>query len=101
MVGSLFPKQSINLLFDKAAKVKLSAKGILDSQSMSFRLFLTLLHWLKELSFMPPDSALFEQLKQSLSLSFVASSVSLATFFQAKRREGVLSHFPSHVGLHI
>ena len=28
------------------------------------------------------------------------SSAALATYFQAKRREGVLSHFPSHVGLH-
>ena len=103
LVGSLSTKRSINLSFDEAAKVKSLVKGLLDSQSMSFWLFSTLLHWLKELGFVPPDPTLFEQIVQSLSLSFVgaaSSSAALATYFQAKRREGVLSHFPSHVGLH-
>ena len=53
---------------------------------------------------MPPDSALFEQLRQAFSLSVVNSascSAALATYFQAKRWEGVLSHFPVHVGLHL
>ena len=75
----------------------------MDSQSFAFWLLSTLLHWLKELSFVPPDSALFAQLIQSLSLFLVSASTSsctLASYLQAKRREGVLSHFPSHVGLH-
>ena len=39
--------------------------------------------------------------KASLSLVNVASvSANLATFFQAKHREGVHNHFPLHVGLH-
>ena len=52
---------------------------------------------------MPPDSALFAQLIQSLSLSLVSASTlscALASYMQAKRREGVLSHFLSHVGTH-
>ena len=103
LVGSFFSKLSINLSFDEAAKVKSLARGILDAQSISFWLFLTLLHWLKELGFVPSDPALFEQLVQPLSMSFVgesSSAASLATFFQAKRRKGVLSYFPSHVGIH-
>ena len=96
-------KRSLSLSFDETAKVESLAKGLLDSQSMSFWRFSALLHWLKELGFVPPDPALFEQLVQSLSLSFVgaaSSSAVLATYFQAKHREGVLSHFPLHVGLH-
>ena len=52
---------------------------------------------------MPPDPALFEQLVQALSLSLVgsaSSSAALATYFLAKWREGVLSHFRAHMGLH-
>ena len=103
LVGSLFSRRFINLSFDEAAKVASLAKGLLDSHSMSFWLFLTLLHWLRELGFVPLDSALFEQLVQLLSLPFIgasSSSAALATFFQAKHCEGVLSHFPLHVGLH-
>ena len=80
-------KRSLNLSFDEAAKVESLANGLLDSQSMSFWLLSALLHWLKELGFVPPDPALFEQLVQALSLSFVgaaSSSASLATYFQAK-----------------
>ena len=47
--------------------------------------------------------AFFGQLVQEVSGSLVtaASSASgLAAFMLAKRREGVLSHFPSHVGPH-
>ena len=103
LVGNLSLKRSLNLSFDEAAKVESLTKGFLDSQSMSFWLLSALLHWLKELGFTPPDPVLFEQLVQALSLSFVgvvSSSASLATYFQAKCREGVLSHFLSHVGLH-
>ena len=52
---------------------------------------------------MPPDAALFAQLIQSLSLVLVnasSSSTSLAIYLQAKRKKGVLAHFPSHIGIH-
>ena len=72
-------------------------KGLIDSQSMSFWLFSTLLLWFKELGFVHLDAALFEQLVQSLSLSLVnVTSVfaNVATFFQAKCREGGTQPFP-------
>ena len=93
----------ISFSFDEAAKVESLTKGQLDSFSLSFWLFSTVLHWFKELGFTPPDPALYEQLVQSLSLSFVSfasSSAALAMYFQAKRQEGVLSHFLARVGLH-
>ena len=52
---------------------------------------------------MPPDPALFGRLVQEMSGSMVSSasnSAALATFMAAKRRDGILSHFPSHVGAH-
>ena len=51
---------------------------------------------------MSPDTSLFAHLIQNLSLALVnaSSSASLAAYVQAKRREGVLSYFPSHVGIH-
>ena len=58
---------------------------------------------MKELGFEAPDPNLFGQLVQEVlgSLLTAASSASgLAVFMLAKRREGVLSHFPSHVGAH-
>ena len=63
--------------------------------------FSTLLHWLKGLGFEAPDPSLFGQLVQEVSGSLVTAANSasgLAAFMLAKRREGVLSHFPSHVG---
>ena len=33
-------------------------------------------------------------------MSASTSSCALASYIQAKRREGILSHFPSHVGTH-
>ena len=65
--------------------------------------FSALLHWLKELGFEAPDPALFGQLVQEVSGSLVTAANSasgLAAFMLAKRREGVLSHFPLHVGTH-
>ena len=50
-----------------------------------------------------PDPSLFGQLVQEASGSLVTAANSasgLATFMLAKRREGVLSHFPLHVGAH-
>ena len=98
LVGILSSKRSLSFLFDEAAKVESLAKGLLDSHLMSFWLFSTSLHCLKELCFVPPDPALFEQLVQALSLFLVGSASSSAAL--AKRREWVLSHFPVHVGLH-
>ena len=102
LVGILSSKRSHCFSFDEAAKVESLAKGLLDSHSISFWLFSAFLHWLKELGFVPPDPTLFEQLVQVLSLSLVGSvsSAALATYFQAKRWEGVLNHFCAHVGLH-
>ena len=87
LVGSLSAKRSVNLSFDEAAKVESLVKGLTDLQSISFWLFSTFLHWLKELGFVPRDAALFEQLVQSLSLSLVnvvSVLANFATFFQAK-----------------
>ena len=73
--------------------------GMLAAQSSGF-FFSALLHWLKELGFETPDPSLFGQLVQEVSGSLVTaanSSSGLAAFMLAKRREGVLSHFPSHV----
>ena len=103
MVGNLSSSRSINFCFDEAAKVESLLKGIMESQSLAFWLLSAPLHWLKELDFVPLDAVLFVQLIQSLSLALVSassSSTSLATYIQAKRREGVLAHFPSHVGIH-
>ena len=104
MLGNMSSRHSINFSFDEAAKVKSLLKGIMESQSLAFWLLSALLHWLKELSFVPPDAALFAQVIQSLSLALVSasssSSTSLATYLQAKRREGVHSHFPSDVVIH-
>ena len=58
---------------------------------------------MKELGFEAPDPSLFGQLVQEVSGSLVTAANSasgLAAFMLAKRREGVLSHFPSHVGAH-
>ena len=58
---------------------------------------------MKELGFEALDPSLFGQLVQEVSGSLVTAANSasgLAAFMLAKRREGVLSHFPSHVGAH-
>ena len=55
------------------------------------------------MGFEAPDPGLFGQLVQEVSGSLVTAANSasgLAAFMLAKRREGVLSHFPSHVGPH-
>ena len=76
---------------------------MLAAQSSGFWFFSALLHWLKDLGFEAPDPSLFGQLVQEVSGSLVTAANSasgLAAFMLAKRREGVLSHFPSHVGAH-
>ena len=77
--------------------------GMLVAQSSGFWFFSALLHWLKELGFEAPNPSLFGQLVQEVSGSLVTATNSasgLASFMLAKRREGVLSHFPPHVGAH-
>ena len=76
LVGTLSAKRSLNMSFDEAEKVESLLKGMVDSQSFAFWLLSTLLHWLKEINFVPPDSALFAQLNQSLFLSLVSASTS-------------------------
>ena len=78
-------------------------KGLLSAQSSGFWLFSSLLHWLKELRFSAPDPSLFGRLVQEISGSMVTaanSAAALSTYLVAKRREGILSHFVSHVGSH-
>ena len=77
--------------------------GMLAAQTSGFWFFSAPLHWLKELGFEVPYPNLFGQLVQEVSGSLVTAANSasgLAVFMLAKRREGVLSHFPSHVGSH-
>ena len=102
LVGALSNRRSLSFSFEEAARVESLCNGMLAAQSSGFWFFSALLHWLKELGFEVPDPSLFGQLVQvSGSLVTVANSASgLAAFMLAKRREGVLSHFPSHVGAH-
>ena len=103
LVGALSNRRSLNFSFEEAARVESLCNGMLVVQSSGFLFFSALLHWLKELGFEAPDPDLFGQLVQEVSgsLATTANSVSgLATFMLAKRREGVLSNFPSHVGAH-
>ena len=98
LVGAL-----LNFSFEEAARVESLCNGMLAAQSSRFWFFSALLHWLKELGFEAPDPSLFGQLVQEVSGSLVTAANSasgLAAFMLAKRREGVLSHFPSHVGDH-
>ena len=102
LVGALSNRRSLNFSFE-AARVESLCNGMLAAQSSGFWFFSALLHWLKELGFEAPDPGLFGQLVQEVSGSLVTAANSasgLAAFMLAKRREGVLSHFPSHVGPH-
>ena len=103
LVGALSNRRSLNFSFEEAARVESLCNGMLAAQSSGFWFFSALLHWLKELGFEAPDPGLFGQLVQEVSGSLVTAANSasgLAAFMLAKRREGVLSHFPSHVGPH-
>ena len=103
LVGALSNRCSLNFSFEEAARVECLCNGMLAAQSSWFCFFSALLHWLKELGFEAPDPGLFGQLVQEVSGSLVTAANSasgLAAFMLAKRREGVLSHFPSHVGAH-
>ena len=103
LVGALSNRRSLSFSFEEAARVESLFNGMLAAQSSGFWFFSALLHWLKVLGFEAPDPNLFGQLVQEVSGSLVTatnSSSGLAAFMLAKRREGVLSHFPPHVGTH-
>ena len=103
LVGSLSNKCSLSFSFEEAARVESLCKGLLSAQSLGFWLFSSLLHWLKELGFSAPDPSLFGYLVQEIRGSMVTAANSVAalsTYLVAKRMEGILSHFPSHVGSH-
>ena len=103
LVGSLSNKHPLSFSFKEAARVESLCKGLLSAQSSDFWLLSSLLHWLKELEFSAPDPSLFSQLVQEISGSMVTaanSATALSTYLVAKRREGILSHFPSHVRSH-
>ena len=103
LVGALSNRLSLSFSFEEAARVESMCNGMLAAESSGFRFFSALLHWLKELGFEAPDPGLFGQLVQEVSGSLVTAvnaASGLATFMLAKRREGVISHFPSHVGAH-
>ena len=100
LVGALSSRRSLNFSFEEAARVESLCNGLLAAQSSGFWFFSALLHWLKELGFEAPDPNLLGQLVQEVSGSLVTAANSasgLAAFMLAKRREGVFSHFPSHV----
>ena len=103
LVGALSSRCSLNFSFEEAARVESLCNGMLAAQSSGFCFFSTILHWLKELGFEAPDPSLFGQLVQEVSGSLVTAANSasgLAAIMLTKRREGGLSHFPSHVGPH-
>ena len=103
LVGARSNRRWLNFSFEEAARVESLCNGMLAAQSSGFWFFSALLHWLKDLGFEAPDPNLFGQLVQEVSGSLVTTANSasgLAAFMLAKRREGVLSHFPSHVGSH-
>ena len=102
LVGTLSNRRSLSFSFEEAARVESLCNGML-AQSAGFWFFSALLHWLKELGFEAPDPSLFGQLVQEVSGSLVTAANSasgLATFMLAKRRQGVLSRFPLHLGAH-
>ena len=103
LVGALSNRRSLSFSFEEAARVESLCNGMLAAQSSGFWFFSALLHWLKELGFEAPDPPLFGQLVQEVSGSLVTAANSasgLAAFMLAKRKEGVLSHFPPYVGSH-
>ena len=103
IVGSLPTSRSVGVQFAELVCLESVARQTLQTQSVSFWIFNALLNWLVQESFVPSDSVLFEELVQAFSLAMVtstSSSLSLATFCQAKRREAMLFHFPAHIASH-
>ena len=103
LLGAFSNRRSLSFSFEETARVESLCNGMLAAQSSGFWFFSALLHWLKELGFEAPDPRLFGQPVQEVSGSLVTAANSasgLAVFMLDKRREGVLLHFPSHVGAH-
>ena len=103
LVGNLSGSRSAGFTVHKAGRLESLSLYLLELQSVSLWLFNALFNWLKQEAFIPSDPVLFDELVQAISLSMVGSSsslASLATFFQVKRRECLLSHFPPHIGTH-
>ena len=103
LVGNVASTKNMSVSFGDAAKAEGVAKQGLEANSMAFWMLHAILSWIKDEGFKPSQPQLFEELIQSFSLSMVNSCQSLAslsTFLHAKRREAILSHFPSHVGKH-
>ena len=97
LVGALSNRRSLNFSFEEAARVESLCNGMLASQSSGFLVFLGP----SALGFEAPDPGPFGQLVQEVSGSLVTTANSasgLAAFMLAKRREGVLSHFPFACG---
>lgn len=93
-------KRSLSISYDECSRLESLGRHQLENNSFSFWLLSTLLNFIKESGFVPPDPSIFEALIQSFSISLVNSSniaASIATFLQVKRREGILSHLPPHV----
>ena len=93
-------KRSLCFSYDEASKVESLNRHQLEMINHSFWLLSTVLKLVKEGGFEPQDPSLFDALIYSLTLSIVNNlsvSSSLASYFQLKRREGYLSHFPLHV----
>ena len=103
LVGSVSTNKSAGFTLFEAAKLEGVAKHAIETQSVAFWAFNSIMQWLKEEGFTPVEPFIFDELIQSFSLSMVNSTsalASLATFLKAKRREAILSHFPANVGKH-
>ena len=103
LTGNVSSNRSAGFTLAEASKLEGVAKHAIETQSVSFWAFNALMQWLKEEGFTPVEPFIYDELIQAFSLSMVNSTSSLAalaTFFKAKRREAVLSHFPPNVGKH-
>ena len=103
IMNNVSARRSTDLSFEELGRLEEVAKNALEAQSLSYWLFNTVINWLRELHFDPAEPNLFEELIRSFANSMVSSSsltASLATYFQAKRREACLSHFQASVEPH-
>ena len=103
LVGSVAASKGLNCNYGEISKLEGVAKQGLEAQSLAFWCFSALLKWIKNEGFKPGEPQFFEELIQAFSLAMVnatSSMASISTFCHAKRREGILSHFPPHIGDH-
>ena len=86
--------------YEESNKLEAVLRNQLECRSRSFWLLSTLIHTINANGFVPQEPNLFQELISSLTFSLVTStrlSSSSINFMQSKRRESILSHFPSHV----